>query len=96
MSKLEVTRESVLAAAETCREAKEVLKAMFPEAFKPEYHNFGTSTQITQISSPVYIGFGHAQCSEHKHKVSIVDKGWDVEVVPGYYAGRTGLFFKKR
>jgi hypothetical protein len=34
--KLEITKEKVLAAANTCTEAEKVLKTLFPEAFKDE------------------------------------------------------------
>ena len=34
--KLEITKEKVLKASETCPDAKEVLKELFPEAFEKE------------------------------------------------------------
>lgn len=36
MDKLEITKERVVEAAECCRDAKNVLKELFPEAFKCE------------------------------------------------------------
>ena len=39
--KLEITKERVISATETCPTAKETLKALFPEAFEDEkYFNF--------------------------------------------------------
>ena len=43
MKKYEVTKEAILAGVKQCPDAKNVLKAMFPEAFKKDFDLFKLS-----------------------------------------------------
>lgn len=94
---LTVTKEKVLEAAKTSDGAKEALKVLFPEVFKPEYFDFGDSTKLDfNFNTPLAIANRFIKTEDDKRKVLLVHNDYEVEVIPDYYPSFTGLKFKKK
>lgn len=83
---LTITKEKVLAAAETCSTVKTALKAMFPEAFEKnhKFMKFGQMYTITyRDTEAIYIGRRVAK-EEDKGKTLIINEKCTLVVTLNY------------
>lgn len=76
---LKTTKERVLEAAKTSKEAEKALKELFPEIFPPEPFEFGKEFKITTESSPLFIGKALAPAGLYQ-KCLIVGSSCEIKV----------------
>lgn len=90
---LSTTPDKVLQAAKTSPQAKDALKALFPDVFKGEPFWFGKETTISTAAGPVFIGKGFAPF-ELIERCLIVHENWEMRTQQ--YQGRTILTFHRK
>lgn len=92
---LSTTPDKVLQAAKTSQQAKDALKALFPDVFKDELYEFGNrSLRIDDWgTSPLFIGDYFAPIGLGK-KCLIVHDDWEMKTQQ--HNGRTILTFHKK
>ena len=95
---LSTTPDKVLQAAKTSPQAKDALKALFPDVFKDEPFEFGENWNVRygcNVNSPIVIGWSDQWApAELSRKCLVVNDGWMMKTQQ--YEGRTILTFHKK
>ena len=80
---ISTTPDKVLQAAKTSPQAKDALKALFPDVFKDEPYEFGSGYLIGRDhNGPIFIGNSYAPADELRGKCLMVDNSkWRMKTV---------------
>jgi len=89
---MEITKKQVLEISERSTPAqRDVLMKWFPEAFIPEYHDFGDSLKLGTVSKPLFIRKGFEKADD-TDRILFVHKLYEVEVLEGYEAHKGSVY----